>query len=197
MPEIEISDIVHATLNDIAFVKELTVDEVLSDLLGLNKPVRTRIDQQMIGPADLYQILVMLIAVASALQNANFSGLSNSENKRITFSRKYVQDQIFEILGTTYFLLHKDELQNVSQGLPRWKNRVGNALAALSSRSFIQHTIGSTGRQINGHFEVTSKGYGYLVGNLLNKSSESYRTLSVDYPKIYDAISSLIDAIKS
>jgi len=136
MPEIEISDIVHSTLNDIAFVKELTVDEVLSDLLGLNKPVRTRIDQQMIGPADLYQILVMLIAVASGLQNASFSGLSNSENKRITFSRKYVQDQIFEILGTTYFLLHKDELQNVSQGLPRWKNRVGNALAALSGNSF-------------------------------------------------------------
>lgn len=196
MPDISISDKVHTKLQDLAFLRELTVDEVLSDILGLSKVTRTRIDQNVIGPADLYQTLVMLVGVGYGLERAEFSGLSESEDKRITVSRKFIQDQLFEILGSSYFVHHREELQNVSQGQPRWKNRVGNALAMLCKNGWLEHSRSSVGKLIPGSFVVTKKGYLHLMTQLLDKSHESYREISRTYPKVYIGIIALIDKIK-
>ena len=196
MPDISISDKVHTKLQDMAFLRELTVDEVLSDILGLSLPLRTRIDQNVIGPADLYQTLVMLVGVAHGLERAELSGLRTSDSKQITVSRKFIQDQLFEILGSSYFVHHKDELQSVSQGQPRWKNRVGNALAMLTKKGFLDHSKSTSGKLIPGSFVVTKKGYVYLMTHLLDKSHESYREISVKYPRVYNGIVALIDIIK-
>tara|TARA_A100001037_G_scaffold305989_1_gene348466 strand:- start:8261 stop:8854 length:594 start_codon:yes stop_codon:yes gene_type:complete len=196
MPDITISDKVHTKLQDMAFLKELTVDEVLSEILGLSALSRSRISPNIIGPADLYQTLVMLIGVAYGLGNAELNGLTNADTKQITISRRFIQDQMFEILGSSYFVHHKDELHSVSQGQPRWKNRVGNALAMLTKKGFLEHSKSGTGKLIPGSFVVTKKGYVYLMTNLLDKSHESYRDISVKYPRVYSGIISLIDKVR-
>ena len=196
MPDISISDKVHTKLQDMAFLQELTVDEVLSDVLGISEVSRTRINSNDIGPADLYQTLVLLVGVAYGLDRAEFSGLIGTDKKNITVSRKFVQDQIFEMLGSSYFVHHRDELQSVSQGLPRWKNRIGNALATLTKRGMLEHSRSASGKLIPGSFVVTKKGYVYIMTHLLDKSHHSYRDISVKYPRVYSGIISLIDKIK-